>query len=138
MSKKTIALITGLILLTVLLVGLAVKTSQPSKTTPTPSEDQTAPTVAVEAKTKLFMSPNPVTLTGNTATIAVKMDSQDNDITAVQMELSYDPKALSFVSITPSDIFSQGVPLLNTVDKKNGRISYAIGLSPEQAKTPHT
>jgi hypothetical protein len=84
------------------------------------------------------MTPDPVTLTGNTASVNVGLDSQDNEITAVQMEISYDPKVLSFVSVTPSSLFAQGVPLINTVDKKNGRISYAVGLSPQQVSTPHT
>lgn len=133
MSKKTIALITGLVLLTVLLVSLAVQTSKPIQ--PAPSVVESEPTVEVEAKTILFMTP---TVTGRSASVQVSMDSKDNEVTAVQMEISYDPKILSFVSASPSSIFSQGVPLINVVDKKNGRISYALGLSPQQAKSIHT
>lgn len=137
MSKKTIGLVIGLLILTVFLVALAM---QSARQLPPPKEDTstTPPSPAVEAKTRLFMTPDPVSLTNNRATITVKMDSQDNKVTAVQMEVSYDPKVLSFVSITPSSVFAQGVPLLNTVDRRNGRISYAVGLSPQQAKNALT
>ena len=136
MSKKTIGLVVGLLILTVFLVALAMQSSQ-QVTTPK-QETPVAPSPEIEAKTRLFMSPDPVNLTNNRATITVKMDSQDNKVTGVQMEVSYDPKVLSFVSITPVSTFAQGVPLLNTVDRKNGRISYAVGLSPQQAKTALT
>lgn len=136
MSRKTIALISGLVLLTIVLVALAVKTSQPSSQTSPTAQNESNPTTAVEAKTMLYMAP--ATVTGNTASVNVGLDSQDNEITAVQMEISYDPKVLSFVSVTPSSLFAQGVPLINTVDRKNGRISYAVGLSPQQVSTPHT
>lgn len=138
MSRKTIALVVGLLLLTVLLVAIAMQTARPTTTTPPQDTTEQTPSPALEAKTRLFMSPNQVTLSGNTANITVMMDAQDNPVTAVQLEISYDPKVLSFVSVTPSGAFAEGVPLLNTIDRRNGRISYAIGLSPQQAASALT
>lgn len=138
MSKKTIALVIGLVLLTVVLVGLAIQTADQAPTPPAEQKESPTPTTAPEAKTSLHLSPNPVKLAGTTATMTAVIDSADNEITAVQMEISYDPKMLSFVSIKPSEELANAIPLLNSVDKKNGRITYAIGLSPEQARKPHT
>lgn len=131
MSKKTLALVIGLIVLTVILVAVAMRTTQPKVVPPV---EENEPEIAQEAKTKLYFEESPVN-SANTATVKVIMDSQDNEITAVQLELAYDPKFLTLTSITPSATFSGGVPLINTVDKRNGRISYALGLSPEQLAT---
>lgn len=131
MSKKTLGLIIGLILLTTILVWVAIQNTSPANklTTDTTQTPVNAPSQAVNADATLFMTP---VVTGNVARVTVAMSSEVSEVTAVQMEISYDPTSLSFVSVTPSDAFAQGVPLLNTIDRTNGRITYALGLSPQQ------
>jgi hypothetical protein len=126
MATKTLALITGLVFLTAVLVFLAIQKEKPvTKSMPT---QVASPSPTPRPKTQLYLFPNPVLLNKNTAEVSVIMDAKDNEVTAVQMELSYDPRSLSFISITPSDIFQGEKPMLNIIDKKNGRISYGLGL----------
>lgn len=60
----------------------------------------------------------------------VNIDSGKNSIVGVQLELYYDPSLITNVTVTPLDFFPQAVEVLKKVDDKNGRISYAITVSP--------
>ena len=74
---------------------------------------------------------------GQTGTLKVTIESQgvtNDDTKLIQVELSYDPRVLTGVSLSPGDYFQHPTVMLNLVDTKTGRISYAI----ESAdKTPH-
>jgi len=136
MSKKTIGLVVGLLILTVFLVALAM---QSANQVPPPTQQAiVTPTPAIKAETRLFMTPDRVNLVGNRASVTINMNSQENEVTGVQMEISYDPKVLSFVSITPVSEFAGWIPIIdsrNIVDRKNGRISYSLGKPPRQPIT---
>lgn len=60
----------------------------------------------------------------------VNIDTGKNRVVGVQLELYYDPSLITNVNVTPLDFFSQAVEVLKKVDDKNGRISYAITVSP--------
>ena len=53
------------------------------------------------------------------------MDTGSNNVNAVQLELAYDPQALTNVTVAPGDFFTQPNTLLNSLDTVDGRISYA-------------
>ena len=55
-----------------------------------------------------------------------------NKVTAVQLELQYDSKVLSNVSVVPGSFFNNPNILLNQIDAKTGRISYAFGVGLEE------
>jgi len=135
MSKRTLALIGLLVVLTAALVAIAVSPKQPvTQQTPTPTVMQPSPTPPAE--TVISLSPNPLTATGGTNTIDVLVNTGTNKLTAIQLELSYDPKIISNVSIKPGSFIEAPFPLLNNIDQANGRISYALGLAPSAtAKT---
>src|SRR5690349_7705233 len=100
MPKKTLALITGLVLVTVILFIIAVRTGQQGKEM-SKQEPSAAPT-AVQAHTTLALSPNPVEVgSGQVGNVSVDINPSDNPVTAVQLELTYDPKMISNVKITP-------------------------------------
>lgn len=63
----------------------------------------------------------------------VNIDSGKNSVVGVQLELYYDPSLITNVIVTPLDFFPQAVEVLKKVDDKNGRISYAITVSPGEA-----
>ncbi len=60
----------------------------------------------------------------------VNIDSGKNSVIGVQLELYYDPSLITNVSVTPLDFFPQAVEVLKKIDQQNGRISYAITVSP--------
>lgn len=131
MPRKTLTLILGLVLVTIILFIIALQTGkQPAQQTaqnaqPTPARDV--------AHTLLSMSPDPVeVVSGGIGTINVEMDTSDNPVTAVQLELLYDPTIVSNVKVTPGPLFTSGVPLINRNNGQTGRLTYALGISPSQ------
>lgn len=63
----------------------------------------------------------------------VNIDSGKNNIIGVQLELYYDPSLITNVTVAPLEFFPQAVEVLKKIDDKNGRISYAITVSPGEA-----
>ena len=139
MSRKTTALIIFLVILTAGLVALALRNNA---TTPSVPGTQTPNTITVTptppAHTTLSFTPQTLTVAPDTTgAVRVMMDTQDNPVTVVQLELSYDPTQLTNVKVTPGTLFSATpAPILNSVDPKTGRITYMIGAAPGQS--PYT
>lgn len=128
-SRKTLALITTFVIVLVALFVLSLSTTKQASA-PTTTE----PTPTPFAQTVIKLTPNPVTLQGTTAgSVEAHMETAGNEVIAVQLEIQYDPSILENVSIQPGSFFSSPVPLLNTIDKKDGRISYAVSIPPSQA-----
>lgn len=130
MPKRTLALIGILILIAAALVAIAVSPknqSLPAITITPPLK----PSTAAVAQTALSMSPNSVTVAqGATGSVTINVDTGDNAITAVQLEISFDPKALGNVTVTAGSYFQNSFELLKSIDNKTGKISYALGLPP--------
>lgn len=123
--KQTLAFVTFLIAVTLVLLGLAVYTQKPS--VPTPITKQ--PTSPSYARTTLRLTPPVNTLSlPNTYSTDVIIATNGDKVTAVQLELSYDPKVLTNVQINPGTFIQNPVVLLKKVDQANGRISLAIGI----------
>ncbi len=139
MPRKTLALISGLVLVTVVLFVIALRTNSPKLMTQTPG-----PSVAVAEPTSiahsvLALSPNPVTVRpGQQGSVDVTIDTSDNAVTAVQLEFAYDPNVVSNVKVLPGPLFAQPVVLINKNDPKTGRYTYAFGIQPNQATVQGT
>lgn len=135
MPKKTIGLLASLIVITAVLLIAALNSKS---TAPVNSPDQTdktvqQPTKANVAHSVLSLSPNPAYLdSANKGSIDVMINTDTNEVTAVQLELQYDPKAITNVQVQVGDFFSDPISLINTNDKTSGRITYALGISPAQ------
>ena len=85
------------------------------------------------AQTVLTVSPDPITVTVRGAgTADVAIDSKSNNVTAVQLELKYDPTAITDVKLTTGDFLTQPIVLINRRDEKAGTVTYAIGINPSQ------
>lgn len=129
MSKRTIALIIVLFVITIALIVLAVypitnKTTVSITPTPTASVAQTV---------LVFAPPEIATLSatasqsaGQTYSVDVNILTGKNRVNAVQLELSYDPQAITGVDIQPGSFFTNPTALLKTVDASLGRVSYAL------------
>lgn len=133
MPRKTLALITGLVLVTVILFVVALRAGQqqnaPSTPQPTQAAVQAEPTTP--AHTVLAMQPNPLTVgSGQQGRAEVTIDASDNDVTAVQLELGYDPNILSNVKVVPGALIQNPAVLIDKNDPATGRYTYAFGITP--------
>lgn len=131
MPRKTLALISGLVLVTVVLFVVALRAGQqaaPSQTTP---QTSMKPEPTVPAHTVLNVGPNPLTVApGTLGKAEVMIDTSDNDVTAVQLELGYDPTVLSNVKVTSGPLFVNPAVLIDKNDPVKGRYTYAFGITP--------
>lgn len=142
MPKKTIALVLSLIVLAIVLLVVALQPIlTPSSDQPTEqsSENQEIATSEPEAATTLRLSPDPLTLTSTQeGRIEVIVDSATNELTAVQLEISYDPEVITNIQIAPGPFFPKPLTLLNSIDAENGRVTYALGITPAQTPVQGT
>lgn len=132
MPRKTLILIIALIVLAVCLVGLSIYITPQEK-----KPVQEAPkTVADYAQTEIVISSSatPVS-TGSGYQTNVAVSSGENRVTAIQLELTYNPDLVSDVTIEPGPFLTDPVVLLNRVNEDTGRISLALGMSPGQEPT---
>lgn len=127
MSNRTIILIILLSVVTGVLVYLAVTPKQPTTEEPI---TVAAPTPTPVAQTMLAFMPNPLTIASPSGSVDVQIDTGTNNVTAVQLEVEYDPKVVTNVTLKPGSFFQNPVELLSNIDTKNGKISYAIGILP--------
>lgn len=132
MPKKTLALITGLVLVTIVLFIIALRAGQqqapiPSQTSPMAQQ----PTIAVPAHTVLNLGPNPIQVApGQQGSVQITMNTSDNNVTAVQLELGYDPTIISNVKVTSGTMFTNPVVLIDKNNVQTGRYTYAFGITP--------
>lgn len=133
MSKRTLILILGLALLTAFFMYVAVRQQQ-SQTPPTQTTQISPTKKPVPAYTTLALSPQILQLSSNSGVLTVEINTGEgtkkNTVTAVQLEMQYDPKALTNVTITPGTFFSNAVPLITNIDKTAGTITYALAIQP--------
>jgi len=131
MPKKTLALISGLVVVTIVLFIIALRAGQQSSAPSIPPAQETQPTAMVPAHTVLQLSPNPLTVApGQVGHVAITMDTSDNNVTAVQLELGYDPRIISNVKVTSGPLFTNPVVLIDKNNPTTGRYTYAFGITP--------
>jgi hypothetical protein len=127
-SRKTLGLIIGLFIVTGILLYMAIA---PTLKTNKPSSNQAiVPTPTSAAQSILSFTPTAITaVTGVPTTVSIDLSTGDNNVRAVQVELSYDPAVLSNVSIKGGSFFSNPAELIPaSVNAKTGRVSYAVGV----------
>lgn len=125
MSKRTIALIIGLFLLTALLTYVAVNQQAPKQT-------QAPATVVSPKDTVLTIVPvaaaTPSAASSKSA--EVNIATGKNKVTAVQLELSYDVKVLTDVDIIAGTFFENPATLVKDINEETGRIFFATAINP--------
>jgi hypothetical protein len=118
MPRKTLVLIVFLAIVT---TGLLILALIPVKTTPKST------VIITDAQTDLSFSA-PIISSGSARWSNVEIATGKNKVTAVQLELTFDPKALTNVDIAPGTFFTNPAILLKKIDRVNGRITYAFGI----------
>jgi len=140
MSKPTLILIIILFLFTGGLLILALNKSlykptqiiQPPtpsiKPLPTSNVAVAESDSAVAETSLLFGSLEIASSSGKpkTYSLPIIINTGTNKVTAVQLELSFDPNILTNVNITPSTFFKNPNVIINKINTDIGRISYAL------------
>lgn len=126
MSKRTLFLIFALFLITFVLLLIALYQPQAPKTA------QTA-TIKEPVGQTILSFGNPSTATSSPVltldySLPININTFKNKVTTIQLELQYDPEILINVAVVPGSFFANPEVLLNQVDSKTGRISYAFGV----------
>lgn len=127
MSKRTLFLIFALFIITFVL--LLVTLYKPAS--PEPAPQVMAPKESIEQTVLSFGQPAATASSsiGNVAySLPINIATGSNSVTAVQLELQYDPEVLTNVSVTSNSFFKNPTVLLNEIDTKTGRITYAFGV----------
>jgi hypothetical protein len=129
MPKRTLFLIFALFIITFVLIMIALCRPQAPKIT-----QQITPTPEPVAQTILSFG-DPLIATSSTTTtldysLPINISTGKNKVTAVQLEILYDPKILTNIAITSNSFFEKSIVLLNQIDTKTGRITYAFGIPP--------
>lgn len=136
MPKRTLILIGVLIVITIGLLILALSAQKGKQTIPTTQQSTGSSPSPVIPHTVLSFSPNTVSMSSQSATLAVAIDTGGDKVTAIQLELQYDPAAISVVDIAPSGFIPNPLVLLKNIDAQQGRVSYVLGLpGSEEPKT---
>lgn len=130
---KSVPFFIGIIIASlVLLTGLGVLTqrlSNQSAQVSAPSRTKSAPTPTPKrAFTNLTATPSKdVVSVGERFTIAVQITTGENNVTGVQLELSYDPEVLQITEVLQGDFFVKPIIYANKNDSTKGTITFAIG-----------
>lgn len=145
MPKKTTILIAVLLIFTVGLVYVAIKTEQQSppdlNEEELTEEELTDIVPTINPQTQLSFSPATIDTGLNpqaTYTVNVTANTNGQAISGIQLELAYDPAILTDVTIEPADNNLFGLNptvLVSSVDPDLGRISFQIatpGLDDEE------
>lgn len=128
MSKRTLFLIFVLFIITFVL--LAITLYNPSNSKPVPTVT-TAPKEPIAQTVLSYGQPSIATSSSITTlnySLPINITTGNNKVTAVQLEMQYDPKLLTNVSVNPGVFFKNPEILLNQIDAKTGRITYAFGV----------
>jgi hypothetical protein len=87
------------------------------------------PTPSPFIESSISFSPDTInTNSGKSNEALIEINTQGKYPTLIQLELAYDPSVISEVSLIPGTLFTSPIILLNNIDKKTGRISYALSV----------
>jgi hypothetical protein len=133
--KRTILLIGLLIFISSFLLVYALSSNPPrngkNNIREVPSKSITLTTAA---ETVLSFYPENISLAStDSASFDINISTGRNQVSEVQLELAYDPKALADIQIQPGNFIPAPITLLNINDSKTGRLSYALSVSPSQS-----
>ena len=93
----------------------------PSPVTPSPTPLETV-------QTRLTLSPQQDSVAvGETLVYNVSINTLGKGVLGVETYFNYDPKMLTIISLKPENFLKNPIPLIETIDKKQGKIGYALG-----------
>jgi hypothetical protein len=131
---KTLLLIIFLTIIAFGLIALALYKNSSNKKNPTPVVKNAVPQEKVSpAQTTLTISSTLIKLSTPSAySSEITINTGQNAVNEVQLEILYDPKVLTKVDITAGKFFTDPKIILKNIDKDNGRITFALGIQDHQ------
>lgn len=137
MPKKTLILVIALVFITIVLFVIALQSSNNPQMVQAPSPTQSAEMQAVNVPTEvpkntvLTLNPSNIqVVSGTRGSADVNIDTGGDEVTAVQLEIAYDPNFIGNIQIKPGNLFTNSVELINKNDVENGRYTFAFGITP--------
>lgn len=126
--NKTWILIAVLVIITGILLILSLTAKKPISS-PTPISENKNQT----AQSLLYFS-NELRESSTSATyeVDILINSNENEITQAQLELSFDPNVLTKVDIKPGSFIRSPVIIQKNINTTDGRIKYWIGVNPNE------
>ena len=141
MPKRTLLLISALAGITLLLLYFALTLEYKSTPTPASSPQVSAPQTSLPKTARVYFEPSELkvqkALLKSSHSASLMIDPGVHKVTAVQLELQFDPNVIETISLEPASgsasFFDALSPVLFTqIDREKGRISYAVGISPNE------
>lgn len=135
MPKKTTILIVILAIITGILIFVAVRSDQTQNLGKSVSNTATATPVVIRPFASLsFSTPLlDVSKTTSAQKVDIVLDTNGQSVAGAQAELTYDPNVITNVTLNPlipDQLFGKNpIVLINSIDKAQGRISYAISIA---------
>lgn len=126
--KKTPFLIAGLVILTGILLAVSLNLgSEPKSPTSNATQEDFAHT-SLSISEEIRES----TVSG-VFEVDVNIDTNDDLVTGVQLELEYDPEALTKVDVVNGDFLENPNILIKEINENEKRITFVAGKKPEQS-----
>ncbi len=133
MSKVTTLITITLLFISIILATLTYLYKNTSAGIAITQRVLQQPTQTPLSECALTISPEYKTAhVGQTESVDITIGSDGSYPTEVQLEMSYDPQALTLLQITPGNFLPNAKVLLNNIDTATGRISYVLSLPPNQ------
>lgn len=140
MNRRTLFLIFSLVVVVAILSFAAVLQSVQKSLQKGESVSTKAPTPTIDPAlapdTTLISSPSATLLKpGNQKIFDIVIDSGRNSLVTTQIEMGFEPEFIDVISVQPGTFFDTPTVLLNTIDRKTGRIVLALGTTTAQKGT---
>lgn len=124
--NKTWLLVAGLVILTVVLLVISLN----SKNFPgLPSSSKDIKTDFAYTSLVISEETRASTVLG-TYEVNININTDKNEVTGAQLELTFDPKILTKVDIRAGNFLNDPTILIKDIDTKNGRLTFALGNRP--------
>jgi len=127
--NKTWVLITVLIVLTAILLIISIQAKDPTIEAPTPTPEEKRE--ISYATLKISDKPRISTISGKYE-VDVELDTDENEVTIVQLEMEYDPQTLRIYEIDPGNLIQNPEILEKKIDIKNGTIKYWLAVNEDE------
>lgn len=123
--NKTWILVAGLVILTVVLLVVSITSKGLSPILRnTPSERNEI------AHTSMSISEDFRNSDSEKVESDVLINTDKDEVSGVQIKISYDPKEITNVDIAPGTFFNSPNVLIKTIDEKTGVITYVLAIKP--------
>lgn len=127
--NKTWILVAVLVIITAVLLVISLTAQNPFI-----SPNKASETPRIKAETSLLFSDSVrVGSVSGTYEVDINIDSGENKVTLVQLEMNYDTSQLSKVDIKPGNFIGSPAVIQKSINTADGRIKYWIGVKPNQS-----